>query len=117
MWKILTAVAIGLAVGALAAGWFALNQVSGLRSEIASQHVTLSNYTGRLSSDESDLSADESLIQQLQAKMGSLSTPADPLAAYDDICHSEFTNGSTGMLQTYYYPCTNDVETIPQPGS
>jgi hypothetical protein len=56
-------------------------------------------------------------VQQLQKQVSSLTVPSDPLAAYTDICHSEFTNGSTGALQTYYYPCTNVVQTIPQPGN
>ena len=43
--------------------------------------------------------------------------PTDPLANYTDVCNTQATNGSTGVTQTYYYPCTNEAQTIPQPGN
>ena len=110
MWKIVTSAAAGLAIGALLVGWFALTQVSGLRGQVNSQRSKLGSYA-------SELSSDRSLISQLQDKMGSLSTPQDPLSAYDDICNAQLTNSTTGLTQTYYYPCTNNAETIPQPGN
>jgi hypothetical protein len=51
----------------------------------------------------------------LKNQVGSLSQPNNPLAAYNAVCHSLFTNQATGVLETYYFPCTNAV--VPTPGS
>ena len=56
-------------------------------------------------------------VEQLGNTVSGLSTPTDPLSAYSDICNVQLTNSSTDLEQTYYYPCTNNAETIPQPGS
>lgn len=56
-------------------------------------------------------------ITGLDSEIGSLTVPTDPLSAYTDICNVQLTNGTTGALQTYYYPCTNSAQTIPQPGN
>ena len=58
-----------------------------------------------------------SQIGNLSAKVAGLSVPTDPLANYTDVCNTQATNGSTGVTQTYYYPCTNEAQTIPQPGN
>jgi hypothetical protein len=49
--------------------------------------------------------------------LGTLSTPSDPLSAYDLICSQDQTNNSTGLTQLYYFPCTNIATTTPQPGA
>ena len=109
-WKIATSAAAGLAVAALAIGHLALSQVSGLHAQVSQERATLSIYAGRLA-------ADEALIGQIQGKLGSLTTPQDPLSAYDDICNTQAVSSTTGLTQTYWYPCTDSAETIPQPGN
>jgi hypothetical protein len=63
-------------------------------------------------------------VQQLNAaeiatatQLDGLTQPTDPLSAYDQICQVQEQNGTTGVDQTYYYPCTNSAQTIPQPGN
>lgn len=56
-------------------------------------------------------------ITNLNAQIDQINVPTDPLSAYDDICNTQATNNSTDLTQTYYYPCTNNVQTIPQPGN
>jgi hypothetical protein len=55
--------------------------------------------------------------QALSGTVGTLNAPSDPLSAYDDVCNTQATNDSTGFTQTYWYPCTNEAQTIPQPGN
>jgi hypothetical protein len=50
-------------------------------------------------------------------QLDGLTQPTDPLASYDQICTVQEQNGTTGVDQTYYYPCTNSAQTIPQPGN
>jgi hypothetical protein len=56
-------------------------------------------------------------VADLQGKVGGLTVPTDPLAAYDQICTVQATNSASGVSQVYYYPCTNNARTIPQPGN
>ena len=58
-----------------------------------------------------------SVIGSIDTTVAGLSNPVDPLSAYTDICHQDMTNDATDLTQTYYYPCTNSAQTIPQPGS
>ena len=54
-------------------------------------------------------------VSDLQLQMSQLSNPSDPLSAYNQVCQdNNMTNTSTGITQTYYYPCTSRF--IPQPG-
>jgi uncharacterized protein YlxW (UPF0749 family) len=86
-----------------------------------SQAVTAQHQVASLKSSEASLSkevsGEQSAISQLQTSVAGITVPTDPLSAYSDICNSDMTNQSTGINQTYYYPCTNNVETIPQSGS
>ncbi len=47
--------------------------------------------------------------------IGQVQNPSNPLAAYTEVCSTTATNTSTGVDQTYYYPCTNNV--IPATGN
>jgi len=61
-------------------------------------------------------SAQISALQSSVANLvGEVANPTDPLSAYTDVCQAQLTNDSTGITQTYYYPCTNTAQTIPQP--
>jgi cell division protein FtsB len=56
-------------------------------------------------------------VTSLSAQVSAINIPTDPLSAYNDICNQQETNNNTGVTQTYYFPCTNNAETIPQPGN
>ena len=67
-------------------------------------------------------------LSQLQAReagdysramtaVGSLTPPTDPLTAYNQICDQDFTDDETGITQTFWFPCTNQAQTTPLPGS
>jgi type II secretory pathway pseudopilin PulG len=56
-------------------------------------------------------------VSQLSTQIAGVTAPDDPLSAYSDICNMQFNNQATGLNQTYYLPCTNNAQTIPQPGS
>jgi hypothetical protein len=109
----LTSAALGLSV-ALALQLGSANtqigqlqtQVSGLSGELRGVDAPL-NVQRALSSDQ----------QSITSLNTSLNTSTDPLSAYNEICSSQQVNNTTGVTQTYYYPCTNQVQTIPQPGS
>jgi hypothetical protein len=55
--------------------------------------------------------------QGLSGQVSNLNQPSDPLSAYNDVCNQPITNDATGNVQTYYFPCTNNAQTIPQPGN
>ena len=66
----------------------------------------------------------QSQIRQLTAaeiatatQLDGLTQPTDPLSSYDQICQVQLQNSTTGVTQTFYYPCTNSAQTIPQPGN
>jgi len=109
MWKVITAgAAFAIIIVIVLIGSF---QISGLRGEVNSQRTSLA-------SQQTSIAGDAGLISQLQNKLGTLTTPQDPLQAYSDICNEQLTtNTSTGNTETYYFPCTNNVQTNPQPGS
>lgn len=122
MMKIIAIVAVGV-VCALAAAAFSLSltlkgsmdgQMGNLQRQNASLHAQNASLQAQLNAQVQQESKDYS---NMQAKMGSLSTPSDPLSAYNEICNAQLTNNNTGVTQTYYYPCTNNAETIPQPGA
>ena len=67
---------------------------------------------------------DEALLRSLSQRepnlsdqVATLNVPTDPLSAYNDVCNQDMTNNSTGVTQTYWFPCTNQAQTIPQPGN
>lgn len=108
---------------ALAAAAFSLSLT--LKGNVDSQIGNLQHQNASLQAQNASLQAQlNAQVQQeskdyanVEAKMGTLSTPSDPLAAYNEICNTQATNDSTGVTQTYYYPCTDNAQTIPQPGT
>lgn len=106
---ILIAVAAVLIGGIAALAVTVTGKIDDLNGEVKSDRGVITGLQSQLAGQQAD-------IAKLNNAMGSLSQPTDPLSAYDQICTAENTNGTTGVLQTYYYPCTNSVQTIPQPG-
>ena len=96
-----------LMVSALAGLIVLHNQVAQLRSQVTRQETATAQQIRQLDSAEMNTAT----------QLAGLTQPADPLAAYDQICNAQLQNGSTGVTQTYYYPCTNNAQTIPQPGN
>jgi len=71
----------------------------------------------QISHEDRQISRDEANLANLETQVGSLTVPTDPLSAYNDVCNQDMTNGTTGVTQLYYFPCTNHAQTIPQPGN
>jgi hypothetical protein len=67
-----------------------------------------------LATDDHEISALQNSVATL---IGQVSNPVDSLSAYTDICNVQSQNDATGITQTYYYPCTNQAQTTPQPGN
>jgi hypothetical protein len=120
--KIIVIITIGVAC-ALAAAAFSLSltlkgtldgQIGNLQRENASLQGENAGLQSQLNSQVQQESKD---FSTMEAKLGTLSTPADPLSAYNQICSGDQTNNSTGSTSLYYWPCTDSAETIPQPGS
>jgi tRNA1(Val) A37 N6-methylase TrmN6 len=108
--KIIAAAAAGLAVVALIFAGLAWSHLSGVETSAR-------NAQQASRSASSQISQLQNQVATLQGKVAGLNVPTDPLAAYTDICNQPFTNGTTGVSQTYYFPCTNSAQTIPQPGT
>jgi TolA-binding protein len=83
------------------------SQITQLQSQVKRQHQEIQKQTSTIQEQGQEIST-------LNTTSGS--APSDPLSAYSDICNEQFTNQQTGVQQTYYLPCTNNAQTIPQPG-
>jgi hypothetical protein len=120
--KIIAIITIGVAC-ALAAAAFSLSLT--LKGTLDGQIGNLQRQNASLQSQNTSLQAQiNAQVQQeskdylnMEAKLGTLSTPTDPLSAYNQICSGDQTSNSTGNTSLYYWPCTDSAETIPQPGS
>ena len=64
----------------------------------------------------SQVAALSTQVGSLGSQVSAISQPSDPLSAYNQICNQPFTDSQTGNQATYYFPCTNSAQTIPQPG-
>jgi hypothetical protein len=82
--------------------------------QLHGQGDTIARQAATNRAQEREISALQSSVDGLLA---SVSSPTDPLSAYTDICNTQLTNSATGITQTFYYPCTNQAQTIPQPGN
>lgn len=85
-------------------------EISRIRAQQKAQAATISTW-------QADVSGLAAQVAKVSTQVGSLTVPQDPLSAYNDICNVQLTNTATDLVQTYYYPCTNSAETIPQPGN
>jgi len=103
----LCAVILALATGTVVVFQHQADQISALRhtEAVATRQSALYNH---------QISALQNSVATL---IGEVADPSDPLSAYTDICNTQASNGQTGVTQTYYYPCTNNAQTIPQPGN
>jgi hypothetical protein len=108
-----TKTALAVAIAAVLLGAYATistvtehAQITQLRSRLAQAHTTQARaeriMTGQLHS--------------LSHTVNAINVPTDPLSAYSDICNQQMTNQDSGADQTYWFPCTNQAQTIPQPG-
>ena len=61
--------------------------------------------------DQAQLAALRAAEFRMASQLASLTQPTDPLAAYNAVCNFLGSDGVT----TWYYPCTNQAQTIPQP--
>jgi len=75
-----------------------------------------SNIQVQLGSVRGEVSGLNSNVAGLKNTVSSLANPSDPFAAYDLVCNQAGTDAN-GNAITEYYPCTDQVQTIPQPGS
>jgi hypothetical protein len=78
----------------------------------------------RMAAQAREIRHDETLIRSLsqqqtslQGKVAGLTVPTDPLSAYSAVCNQAMTNQNTGVTQTFWFPCTNNAQTIPQPSN
>jgi hypothetical protein len=81
----------------------AQNSVTALRHENAKLTQQIGGMSGQ--------------IAGLRNEMATLTVPTDPLSAYNEVCSANLTNDETGITSTYWYPCTDQAQTIPQPGT
>ena len=107
----ITVVILAVIVAALtAATTVQVVTVAGWRHQ---QAVVQRQQTAKAATDDHEIAALENNVAQL---LGEVSNPADPLSAYTDVCNEQ-ANDSIGGTETYYFPCTNQAQTTPQPGT
>ncbi len=114
------AVIAGLCVLLAAAVAFAVITATGLSAahhDDARLRAQVASLSASQASQARQLAAMRRDVASLQGKVDGLTVPTDPLSAYDQICESQNTNSASGVSQIYYYPCTNNAQTIPQPGN
>jgi hypothetical protein len=66
---------------------------------------------------QNNLSATDSRLNSIDEQVSGLTTPTDPLGNYDQVCWNNNVTTTSGQTETVYYPCTNNAQTIPQPGN
>lgn len=82
--------------------------------EIGSLRGQLAVQQHRAQLDRAQLAALRTAESRMSGQLAALTVPTDPLASYDAVCNMPLTDTS-GAVQTYYFPCTNSAQTIPQP--
>lgn len=101
--------ASGMIILALAGSAYGIIDASSAHS----QNVQLSR---QISTLQTRITQDHKTIVSLSNDISALTMPSDPLANYNDICNTVATN-NYGVTQTYWYPCTNNSQITPLPGS
>ena len=75
----------------------------------------------RLSREDTSLRQGLAALQQresaVEGQLSTLTIPDDPLSAYNQLCSTTATGEESGVTSTYWYPCTDQAQTIPQPGA
>ena len=111
VWVVIACAALAAVLGSgIAFAFTETSQVRQLDAQVAQLHRDHQEDTAKLT----EMGAS---IGSIDARVAGLSNPVDPLSAYTDTCNAQLTNNATDVMQTYYYPCTNSAQTIPQPGS
>ena len=108
--KIIVSALGGLVIAALALAGVGLHMAAAAQDQARAQ-VRSAQHSGAVY--RSEISSLQNSVNTLNIQVAN---PVDPLSAYSDICNQDETNDQ-GADQTYYFPCTNNVQTIPQPGS
>jgi hypothetical protein len=93
------------------------NKIDSLQTKTTKEQAEITSLQQQQKQSGSEFTTIENTLGSLNRTVMGLSDPVDPLSAYTDICNVQLDNGATGIQQTYYYPCTNNAETIPQPGN
>ena len=88
--------------------------VRGQSADIARQSREITAQAKRDTAQEKEIGALQNSVATL---LGQVANPTDPLGAYNQICNQTMQNGTTGVDQTFYFPCTNNAQTTPQPGN
>jgi len=103
----------------LAAGIFGMVNSMMTSSQLAQAKRQLSTQQQQMSQQvDQQIEIQQQRITNLNSEVSGLNVPTDPLANYNQVCSNpDVENDSTGQTQTYWYPCTNNAQTIPQPGS
>jgi hypothetical protein len=86
----------------------------GQSADIARQSREITTQAKTISGQTKDISRLEGNVAGL---LGDVQNPSDPLANYTQVCNQTMQNGTTGVDQLFYFPCTNSAQTTPQPGN
>ena len=102
------------AIAAIGGGLLAVNaSASSTRRQLTRQVTVLDRQVTVL---DRQLAAEHRQIINLTNQVGVLNVPSDPLSAYNSVCNQPMTTPA-GLTETYWFPCTNSAQTIPQPGN
>jgi predicted PurR-regulated permease PerM len=96
-------------------GYYLASRITQLQQANTSLRQQVADQQSALSSEGTQTTQEQESITSLTTKVDGLTQPSDPLSAYISICNMPLVNDATGVEQTYYFPCTNVVQTIPEP--
>lgn len=106
-----------LVVGALAFLIYADSQahhdVTTLQHQVSTLQTNQRDAASSITGMGSQISSIDSQVSTIQGNLSNLSRPNDPLSSYNQVCTAQNTNGVTGLIQTFYYPCTNSATPSP----
>lgn len=83
--------------------------------EIGSLRGQLAVQQHRAQLDRAQLAALRTAESRMSGQLATLTVPTDPLASYDAVCNMPLSSDGGLTTQTWYFPCTNSAQTIPQP--
>lgn len=86
----------------------------GQSQDIARQSREITAQARTISGQTKDVTR---LEGQVAGLLGDVQNPSDPLANYNQVCNQQMQNGTTGVDQLFYFPCTDSAQTTPQPGN
>jgi hypothetical protein len=103
--------ALAFVIAVAVAGGLVLHSQS---EDITKQSREITTQARTISGQTKDISRLEGNVASL---IGAVQNPTDPLANYNQVCNQQMQNGTTGVDQLFYFPCTNQAQTTPQPGN